>query len=752
MNSLFSCSKLAAMAACGSLLMACNSVKDVRDDPFAALPEVQSVLAGSIMGLGSARAVALSYDGAENCAAPNPVNPAEFLPTDCKFFGLAGAEESHFSFGSLDTGTAYTITVKDQPYGKICTVANASGTVGAAAAAPVVNCADDPAVPRHDLTVNISAAMQALPNLTLKLQTEEDILSMDATGQTSVVFPGVLFDSGSNLPLFAYQLTATTDTTAGGQTTTNYCTFVQSASFSEGGRNINATGSAFAPPTDATIVPTGPVTVTTNTCEFTVTVAVNYNGSPALTMPAGGMTLALRNHFTGVDEETLQVDAFTSPGSGPFPVPGLVSFANPLRANARSIYELVVTNQPDGMHCVVAGSTTIVSDTASTTAGINTAVTASTGSAVLLLDPSLSDWWAYLYRQVRCRAVPAPENRLTGTYQMDARVGNQPNTDPPRPYGRPREFLTFFDDGTFLFGINTNTASTSANSPNSTFPAGGAIRNNWAAGAGVAHGFYAYNSAAGTITFTVFTTTVTNPSTTSTNGRGLTGMPGYTQASTYGPGFIRTLYTGTITATGVVKTAPPDSTLTMTFTSGSNTRLWTMTEPASIDGEITGTWVTADHRRAFAYDEGYTYSFHMGVNGMGNLQDVCLLPTDGSTSSAGQITRHSGSATTTGFVYTCTLGVINPGTAFVFSRNVDLPHYAARNSAPNFLGIGPTAPRIAPGFNGRFPGTAAQLDNRPQSPVDFMVTAGAPDTLVVQETLNGTPINQPITFHRERAN
>jgi hypothetical protein len=117
----------------------------------------------------------------------------------------------------------------------------------------------------------------------------------------------------------------------------------------------------------------------------------------------------------------------------------------------------------------------------------------------MLVDPSNTDWWAYANRSVRCRAIPALADRLIGTYQMDARTGFQTGVTPPLGYGRPREFLTFFADGTFLYGIDaTGTASRAAGSPNATWPAATFVRQpaNWTASSGVTHGFYAYNSAA----------------------------------------------------------------------------------------------------------------------------------------------------------------------------------------------------------------------------------------------------------------
>lgn len=742
-----------------TLLVGCDSVKDVREEPYLAIPTPTAVLKGTIRGVGEMRPVALTYDGQPNCFSPDPTNPAVQVPSSCRFYGVAGQAASGFTFGSLDVGTPYSIAVQTQPYGKLCTVENATGTVGGGGPEPVVNCADNVAVvPRHDLTVTIDAAAQALPNLKVRVLTEEDDMEMDATGLASVTFPEVLFDSGTNLPLFEFRVFATTQTTVGGETITNLCTFDQDATFSAGGRNINAMWTWTGNPqqSDSVVVPTGPVTVNVRQCDFTVTTTVQYHGTPAMTMPAGGMTLALRNHLTGVDEQTLDVAAFTSAAGFN---PETVAFPTPVKANSRAIYELVVTRQPEGMHCVVAGSTHVVSDIRSTTAGQNGAVIAPTASAVLLVDPSVSDWWAYENRQVRCRAVPAPENRLVGTYQMDRR---EPSDTYPNP-GRGREFLSFFEDGSFIYAINFNAASLTSGFPNATFPAAFAVRNNAYASSGVSHGFYAYDSAAGTITFTVFTTTSTNPA-----GRGITGMPGYMNANTWstnpqvatGSGLIQALVTGTVTASNVVKSinAAGLGTFSMQFSGTAAgqpvNRLWTMTEPDLIEGELTGAWVTADHRRMFSYHGAETFAFHAGVNGLGNLQDVCMLPTDTSTQSSGVITKRAGSSRNDNFQYTCTPGAANwPVSVFATynTRTPDLPHYLPRNATPSSLS-GPTVPRTVPGFNGRFPGAGGQLDNRPNSPTHFDIVPGSPDTLTVQETLNGNPVGEPLVFTRHRAN
>lgn len=712
---------VAAAALCAALLAGCDSIKDLRTEPYTDIPPLRGLLAGKITGLGTLRPVALSYDGNLNCLAPDPADPGIRVPSQCRFYGAQGQNEVDFSFGSFDVGSAYNITVQAQPFGKTCTVTNGSGTVGSGAPAPVVTCVNDSAVPRYDLTVSVPLELQAEPGLWVRLNTEDGVHLRNATGQASVVFDDVLFNSLSNLPAFAFDVTAYTSTDPDGASIGNRCTFVTSADFSVGGRNMNNT--------ETRIPPTGPLAVSLAACSFTPTATVQYNGAPAQVMPGSGMELGLKNHLTGeIVEPRLQVAAFTAG-------PATLSYPASVRANSGAIYELVVTRHPDNMHCVVYGTTVTFADTTSGAPPVPSNITVPTGGAVLLVDPNNTDWWAYLSRAVRCRAIPAPENQLTGTYQMDTMV---PTEAFPNP-GRPREFLTFFADGTFLYGINANAASLTAGSPNITFPSSTLVRSNGFASSGVQHGFYNYNSVAGTIVFTVFTATNINPV-----GRGLTGMPGYAA------------FSGNVTASNVVKTAPPASTLSFTFTAGANTRLWTMTEPESLPGEITGTWVTPDHRRMFIYNKNETFAFHAGVNGMGNMQDVCMLVLDGYTQSEGFISKHAGSASSGGS-YTCTPGRMTfPVSPFApyNTRTPDLPHYAPKNGTPSLVS-GITTPRIAPGFRGRFPGTASQLDNRPTSPAIFEVvpgTGGDPDTLVVQNTLNGVPIDEQITFVRQRAN
>lgn len=751
MNAMSRYSRLVAAVACAAVLVGCDSVKDVREAPYTEVPPDRGLIAGTIIGLGTARAVQLRYNGTPACLVNDPAfpnDPTKRIPSDCRFYGYGNNSESSFSFGSFDVGTPYNITVARSPLGKTCTVANATGTVGNLnAPAPVVTCTPDPAVARYSLTVN-TTAISGFPDARVTLTTEDGVTQMNAAGQSSVTFADALFNSGTDLPLFQYGITATYPTLVAGKTITNYCTFtpvttgVNTLTF--GGKNLNAA--------DEIVVPAGDVTATVSGCTFPVNVTVGYNGTPAVTTIPAGMQLGLRNHFTREIIQTLDV-------SGTYSNATVLTFPTQLPANEQSQYELEVIQQPDGHHCVVSGQVT------DRTTMINAAggnVTGPTGSLVMFVDPRVLQWWTSGNRIVRCRALPAAESRLTGTYRRDRSNPTiaQATADPPAIPPQAGEFLTFFDDGTFLYSINWSGVTTCppsttdfpvcdpvpANPANARFPGENGPNQqpalgNVFAGTGVVHGFYAYDPVAGTIVFTAFTASNIFPS-----NFGLNGAPGYatvTAPATVGAGAS----VGTVTATSFVKTGGSPSQISLTFTgnkpaaspggatlSGSKTEVWNMTEPESIPGELTGAWVSADHLRMFTFDKGPVEFFHGGVNGLPTLQAACFFVDDDSTQSGGTFIRRSGQT-----------GNCTPSGSAGNTR--DVPHWATTGAM--------TMPRIPPGYNGRFPGSVAVFDSRPTSPVIFSVTpgtGGAPDVLTVQATLFGTPIDQPVSFMRDSAN
>ncbi|MDQ2640190.1 MAG: hypothetical protein M3Y79_06390 [Pseudomonadota bacterium] len=517
-------------------------------------PPQRLVLQGTITGLGSVRPLVLQYNGQDECLDSS--DSSRKIP--CRFLGVLGQAVSTFSFGSLPTGTVYNITVKVQPFGKICTVQNATGTLTLTSAVPAITCVNDPAVPRYPVTVTIDPAVAATPDVRVKLSTEEGVQERPATGETTLTFPDAIFNSQSDLPIFKWFVTATT--TAG--STVNNCNVA------------NGTNESFTAGQDVTQPPTGPAdNVQVTLCSFTVTASVAYQaaaGQPALAMPGGGMALGLRRSRTGEIERTAELADFST-----------AQFTN-VPSNRDAMHELVITRHPQGMTCLVGSASQY-----------------QWGSAVLLLNPqdanrSPSHGWV-INRNVRCRSNPATGAQLVGSYRISivGDAGVQPT----------RNFLTFFDDGTYLYGHH-------------------AIGTNCGIGCGVEQGFYVYDSAAGSIGF--------NPVTDTTGTTGLS-----------------TTSTGVAVATpltNVQRTPGPAARIDATV--GSVT--WRLLEPEQVAGQMAGAWATADHRRVWIYEAGTYNGFHAGVNGLGNAQDGCY--------NIETLTALSGFYTRRGNGTTCELG------------------------------------------------------------------------------------------------
>jgi hypothetical protein len=196
MNSMISCSRLLAAALCVAVLAGCNAVEDVPDEATAVLPAANLILGGKIRDLGSRRPLVLQLNGRDACLVPvnvaDPLSPKKI--DECRFLGVMDQEESAFSFSAINAaifprmnvGDAYSITVKRQPFGKICTVQNPTGTLQATNPEIQIACADDPAVTLYTVSVN-TAAVSARPGLRVTLTTENGTCSIDATGLPSPV-------------------------------------------------------------------------------------------------------------------------------------------------------------------------------------------------------------------------------------------------------------------------------------------------------------------------------------------------------------------------------------------------------------------------------------------------------------------------------------------------------------------------------------------------------------------------------------
>jgi len=180
-------------------------------------------------------------------------------------------------------------------------------------------------------------------------------------------------------------------------------------------------------------------------------------------------------------------------------------------------------------------------------------------------------------------------------------------------------------------------------------------------------------------------------------------------------------------------------------------------EPESINGQLTGSWITQDRLRFWSYQADTTYGFHAGANGFTNIQDSCFR-LDDPTQGSGQYIPSPGGAA----AYCSPVGSS-------FQSNLS----SLAHSIPPLL-----QPRL-PGWTGWMPGgeLGGGSSARSPSPVYFRIAApgaflsGADPTIFpaatlpsvswctseilgVRGTLNGVLSSdiKPVYFCRYRAN
>jgi hypothetical protein len=434
-------------------------------------------------------------------------------------------------------------------------------------------------------------------------------------------------------------------------------------------------------------------------CAYTVSAQVQYSPTPAcnssgavvpavncapaiaagtspLVTGTGGVQLQMKNHLTNADvlPTPLTVTAFSA-------TPVLLSGAT-YTAGPTSLYEVYVKTQPAGQFCIVQDG------------GMVNLVTVATLNNHIV--------------QVRCRDIPATANQLRGVYQLEAAAVNPATGVPvPAPRVQLRNFLTFFQNGTFIYGSH---------------PAGAAGTT------GVEHGFYNYSSANGTLQFTLVTDR--NGTTANNFDSGFSGRAGFAG--------------GSVTAINVVRTAGSVSVpgrLSMTFGAvnsvAANGALyfaptWTFAEPRQSPGKINGAWATADSKRMFVFDDVTFYGFHAGVNGAATLQDACFTIVNADLAQS-FYTRRGGD-----------VGCMTTALAQAITTNGTVSVATVDVSASSISGIANTPPAV---YEGRLPGSITNAVLSP-SPTRYTVTAGSPDTLLIQGTLNDIPVGPPVTFVR----
>jgi hypothetical protein len=739
-------STMLAAALCGALLAGCDSIKDVREEPFTELPLATVVLQGEISGLGSRRSIVLMNNGntggSRSFLAPVPVAPVQ------------GETLTPFSMGTFPVGSSYNIEIREQPTGKTCTVVNGTGVLDAAAP-PLIRIDCENSTARYNLTVALDPTFASAQGARVTLTTEEAVLvATPAAGATSVVFPNALFNPAVNStnpllePVFTWTVTAST--TVG--ETDNKCPVV-------GPTNSPATQN----PTGH-INPSGAGNPRVGACSFTISGSVNYSlpasGGTAPPMPAGGLTLELRN----VRQEVVATQNVTTYSSGA--ATNNFTFSNSgvpiqFQSNAGGVYDVAVAAHPTGQFCLVAdGGTANLFVT-----GLTNPVNVTAAGTIVAPATTVT---AGTRLNVFCRAVPATAAAaLKGTYRLTSQtwktspaatgVTIEWDLNPTLHRTASSNMLTFFENGTFLHGTHANVTN-------------------------VEHGFYQYDPAARTLRFTMHTDTNTSavfpsgfasnapsgaaPTTTSTPG--LSATPG---TVTTGAGATAVRHSGLMSNVTLTPAAagPPESAATMTgtfmgsivaaTTATATTPVlptasldWVLTEPQSVTGQMTGTWVTADSRRSWVFDRDTYYGTHVGVNGAVNMQDVCFSLEDLSASTGRYIRR----GTNTG--------------CLAFSRPADGQTYTVGFAEAADL----QSPVVAatPGFVGRIPGSANVTDGRSPSPMEFHIAPAATffasawpdafpevstswcnsDMLGIRATLHGVLIDRPVYFCRTRVN
>lgn len=749
MNSIINGSRFVAVALCGFIAAGCDSIKDVREEPATAPPSHTGVLEGRITGLAPVRGVVLDAG----------ITAVENYTSTRVFFGALGPAgtpiDVSFSYPAVPLGTPYNFTVQENPFGKLCSIQNGSGAVGGGGPLPLVTCVDDPATDRYFIGGTVAPEVASLPEFTVILTSNRDhgVERIRLNGATSFQFANQGINptlspaySVAVQQLFQWTITATyvqdgreyqcrvvTSPTNNTPSNTGY-------SSAQAGVPAAPAGSAALAGTTSSAIP-GPQTGINRhirDCAFPIEVNAKYSAPPGGAdhpMGAGGVTLALRQIADAVPPAEAQPVTLTefTPGTGRVTLWTLPSFEG-------AAYDLVVTEHPEGQTCIVR----VLNNQASM------------GNLIWLSNPLVTSQFTPNDANVangvsiRCRNNPTPEKQLSGVFRNINEI-QYPETDTPaRPNPtriRDRQILSFFDDGTFLFGSHGNAGA----------------RN------GLEYGFYDYDPAQRTLDFNIFldastlagtyaqypdptalgTAVVTVASLSNTLGYGtIPAMSpqrlGANAASAPNGGVAR--------ATDVIVNPGSPASISMTFTGTPiNTTLTgtgagnpvadavetsatlTFTEPDQKPGTMTGAWISEDHRRFWVFDFNNYSGFHAGVNGSINVQDGCVVFGDPEASSSYYVRRGGSTGCMTA-----------NGTATGGRGNRFFEYYEN-----GFAGIIFSAPGGAPpGFFGMFPGMVSAADGRPPTPNMFTILPGTPETLSVQRMLNGEPLGGPAEFKR----
>jgi hypothetical protein len=809
MKSMISYSGILAAALCGAVLTGCNAVEDVREGTFTPIPTQEVVLGGKIYGLGSRRSLVLLNNGEVTrsflAALPQPApagtNPDAPSETLFAFGNVPLGSAYNITVKTQPYGKTCTV---NNPSGVI-------GAQGASPEI-TINCVNSGiprfsltvSVPNSFLTLEGAKVTLTTEESVREISpTAANTTVSTEPGFSLVTFPNALFTNPAGTALFDYTVSASTLEGGVAASDPNRCGVSNPVNTASVTANVGVAPQAstlwpkvqpctfiISGNVGYTSLPVGPNSVPA--ISGLVLQLKDKTGAPLQDLPIPTFTptapaahTALNNATTGAAPAGTQAYAFTYP----------------VRSNRNGIYDIAVRTHPTGQHCVVSDASAAggTATGAATPARAATSPTNTSAGGVTLYQTSRTGIPVNITNMnIRCRVLPALVNQLTGSYYITTAgrfartstattTGTAPNTTVSTvvtdttvvyrvspaafgcnldqnytvtqivtttvvvnpggvttvtPGGAPttacdgnnfRVLITFFNDGTFLVATHGVTNS-------------------------LERGFYYYDPVTTPADKKLWLTLITDTGGTGTanptngfgsypgfetiNGLSHLKMYGVVKTATTAPtaehprGVLGTI-SGRFGVAASPVTNPPGNWATMT-----------MTEAYSIPNQMTGSWVTQDHRRVWNYDFSNTYGYHVGVSGgTNNTQDVCYTLDD--------VTMPSGFYTRRGAV---------TGTCF--------PVSGGAMNLPGTAGGIPTVPALLPGFVGRMPGSEGAGDGRSPSaiyyhiatPASFYTTADplffqttdlswcTTEVFGVRASLNNVPADTPVYFCRQGAN
>lgn len=315
---------------------------------------------------------------------------------------------------ALAAGTAYTVSVRTQPSGQLCSVTGGAGTIGSANVANVVVTCSDRAYP-------VGGSVSGLNGAGLVLANGSDTLAVSA-GATSFTLPTAVAYTSSYAVTVQTQPAGEACAVSNGTGTmpagavTNVSLSCTDQPFALGGTISglgNNAGLVLANGSDTFMVPAGAMSFTMPTrVSFASPYAITVQSTPpgltctvshaAGTMPAGNVTSVIiacsdRSYTVGGTISGLSASGLVlangtdtlavSAGASSFTLPTAVAYSSP--------YAVLVQTQPSGLTCTVSSGSGIMGTDAVTTVAVHCAantytiggtVSGLTSSGLVLLD------------------------------------------------------------------------------------------------------------------------------------------------------------------------------------------------------------------------------------------------------------------------------------------------------------------------------------------------------------------------------